>query len=70
MNSRLTSTRTICTKCGKRVRDFKTRKDWHSRDMHLKCWQEEQDRIEFLRQYDEWKKRQEETEEIMKRYSY
>ena len=68
--NRQTNQRPICTKCGQRIRDFRITRDWDSRDMHKRCWKEHQDMLDFLEQYNIWKRQQEEAEELKKRYSY
>ena len=32
----------ICKTCKKPLMPFKKRKDWKGRDMHIKCWKQEQ----------------------------
>jgi len=37
----------ICDACGKGIREFKIRKDWQGRKLHLKCWKEKEDELLF-----------------------
>lgn len=47
-----------CARCGKKLRDFKTRRDWEVRALHLSCWKEERDEMAVKLMMEDMLKRQ------------